>query len=249
MARQIDLIIARENRTNKLKAANRHTPPTITQHNTPNTQIPSQTTIPILHTNNTQPTAATTRQPKSKPTPAPTNHTTTPETDKELWVYVSDKIAPTGQRGWRRTSDSWQAQLQHELGKDHHCINLQSFTRVKTEPQDPRLILEAPNKVARRELLLAAKKTRRSLKVLLHLSPQSRANKSLLYYKAKRHTLRIDDRGDILILYQQHNQSNNVKIDVQNSAHAVTDKLNAFLDVLAKASQPILKTNTLQYIH
>jgi hypothetical protein len=50
-----------------------------------------------------------------------------------------------------------------------------------------------------------------------------------MYFKAKRNYLRIDDRGDIVIAYQQQNEQNNVKIDVLNSAQAVEDKFDTFL--------------------
>ena len=110
-----------------------------------------------------------------------------------------------------------------------HCANIEHFTRIQTTDHDPRLILVAPGKVARRELLLAAKKTKNDIKVLLHLSPQSRAHKSFVYYKATRNHLRIDDRGDLLIVYQPHNTYNNVKIDMTTSAQAVADKIDIFL--------------------
>jgi hypothetical protein len=126
----------------------------------------------------------------------------------------------------------------------HHCVNLKSFTRRTSEADDPRLILEAPNAVARRELLLAAKKTGQSLKVLLHLNPQSRANKSLLYYKTKRNHLRIEDRGDLVIIYVQQNTIQNVKIDVNTSAQAVTDKMDVFLGELEMTRQQTIRQYT-----
>jgi hypothetical protein len=116
-------------------------------------------------------------------------------------------------------------------------VNLATFTRITSHNNGPRLILEAPTQVARRELLIAAKKTDRTLKVLLHLSPPSRANKSFIYYRATRQQLRIEDRGDILIVYQQHNTHRNVKIDVRNSAHAVSNTLDTFLGELERPSQ------------
>jgi hypothetical protein len=61
-----------------------------------------------------------------------------------------------------------------------------TFTRQTPRNNDRRLILEAPNKVARRELLLAAKKTNGEVKVLLHISAQGRENRSYIYYKATR---------------------------------------------------------------
>jgi hypothetical protein len=63
---------------------------------------------------------------------------------------------PSGQRGWRSTRETWLQILNEELGPSDHGANLKAFTRVTTETNDPRLILEAPGKVARRELLLAA---------------------------------------------------------------------------------------------
>jgi hypothetical protein len=73
-----------------------------------------------------------------------------------------------------------------QLGIAKHCVNLMTFTRQTPRNNDRRLILEAPNKVARRELLLAAKRTNGGLKVLLHLSPQGRENRSYIYHKATR---------------------------------------------------------------
>jgi hypothetical protein len=116
-------------------------------------------------------------------------------------VYISNIITPSGQRGWRSTREGWQTILTEELRHIQHGLNLAAFTRITTDINDPRLILEAPGKVARRELLLAVKKAHNTLKVVLHLPPQARANKSLIYFKAKRNYLRIDDRGDIVIAY------------------------------------------------
>jgi hypothetical protein len=50
-----------------------------------------------------------------------------------------------------------------------------------------------------------------------------------MYYKAKRSNLRIDDRGDILILYEQHNPEQNIKIDVQTSKPEAATKMENFL--------------------
>jgi hypothetical protein len=58
MSRQIDLIIAREEAANKLKAATKHTPPTTILHTTLNTQHPTTKTKTIKQTNNTPHTAA-----------------------------------------------------------------------------------------------------------------------------------------------------------------------------------------------
>ena len=110
-----------------------------------------------------------------------------------------------------------------------------TFARRIPDANNPRLILEAPTKVARRELLLAAKKTNRAITVLLHLSPQSQANKSYIYYKARQQQLRINDRGDIVIVYQESNTQQNAKIDVQSGAQTVTDKMEYFLEEQAQA--------------
>ena len=96
----------------------------------------------------------------------------------------------------------------------------------------------APTQVARRELLLAAKNSHYKIHALLHLTHQSRLNKSAIYYQAKRNHLRIDDRGDILIVHKHPETQHNVKIDVRTSAQDVADKIDTFLGELAWTSLP-----------
>ena len=107
---------------------------------------------------------------------------------------------PTGKKGWRSPNTSWQDALTQAMGEEHHNINLKAFTCITDVKNEPRLIIEAPSKVVRRELLLALKKNRSHTWALLHLSPEERAKKSLLYSTVKRRPLRIEDWGDIVIL-------------------------------------------------
>jgi hypothetical protein len=125
-------------------------------------------------------------------------------------------------------------------------VNLTTFAHIPSNTNDPHLILLAPSKVDRREFLLAVKKSSRALKALLHLNPQSRAIKSLIYYKAKRNHLHIDDRGDILIVYQPHNTHQNVKIDITTSTPEITTILDTFLGEMTKTRLPRTHTHNTQ---
>jgi hypothetical protein len=60
----------------------------------------------------------------------------------------------------------------------------------------------------------------------------------MLYYKAKRNHLRIDNRGDILIIYQPNNTQLNVKIDLTTSTPEIAAKFDTFLGEMAKTRLP-----------
>jgi hypothetical protein len=60
----------------------------------------------------------------------------------------------------------------------------------------------------------------------------------LLYYKAKRNHLRVDDRGDLLIIYQANNTQQNVKIDLTTSPLEIAAKFDTFLGEMAKTRLP-----------
>jgi hypothetical protein len=67
------------------------------------------------------------------------------------------------------------------MGAESQNIDLKKFTCIYENTNDPRLIIEAPSKVARRSILLALKKNKSYTRALLHLAPEERAKKSLVY--------------------------------------------------------------------
>jgi hypothetical protein len=115
------------------------------------------------------------------------------------------------------------------MGVNHIPTDLQEFTRVTPESHNNRLILEAPTYVARRALLMAIKNCRSRVRAHVHISPQTKANKTLVYFIAKKYPVGIEDRGDIIYVYWTQHPSTNVRIEVGHTAREVEDCLGNFL--------------------
>ena len=79
------------------------------------------------------------------------------------------------------------------------------FKHIVTSPSERHLVLEAPDAVSRRALLDAIKKAKSHIKAHVHLSPEIKANKTLVYYQAGRNNTRVADHGDILIVSWRQN--------------------------------------------
>jgi hypothetical protein len=104
------------------------------------------------------------------------------------------------------------------------------------------LVLEAPNPVARRALLDALKASRSHVRIHLHLSPLGRANKTLVYYLAKKNMVNIIDHGDLVHICWKKDETINVNIDLLRSAEEVQDRLHKFFGTRPKNLQrPIPK--------
>ena len=75
-------------------------------------------------------------------------------------------------------------------------------------------MLEAPNAVSRRALLNAIKNAKSHIKAHLHLSPEIKANKTLVYYEARKNNTWVEDHGDILTIAWRFNKAILIRIDL-----------------------------------
>ena len=107
---------------------------------------------------------------------------------------------------------------------------MSAFEKVIPAIYDPRLVIEAPNQRARRDLFMAIKKSRTHIRAHLHITPQGKANKTLIYFVAKRYPVGIEDRGDIVCVHWTHHPELSVRVEVGDSAGEVEAKLGAFLE-------------------
>ena len=64
----------------------------------------------------------------------------------------------------------------------------------------------------------------------LHLTPQCKANKTLVYFTARRQQVDINDRGDIICLSWKSDHTRGVRIKVGRSAAEVEATMATFLD-------------------
>ena len=95
---------------------------------------------------------------------------------------------------------------------------------------DPRLVLEATTPLERRALYVAIKTCHSLIKAHLHLTPQCKANKTLVYFTTRRQQVNIDDRGDIICLSWKSDHTQGVRIEVGRSAAEVEATMATFLD-------------------
>jgi hypothetical protein len=116
------------------------------------------------------------------------------------------------------------------MGLSNLPVDLRNFQRVIPAVADPRLVLEAATALDRRALFVAIKTCQSHIRAHLHLSPQAKANKTLIYFTARRHPVAIEDRGDIVCVNWLSNQSVGVRVEVGKSAGEVEETLGLFLD-------------------
>jgi hypothetical protein len=124
--------------------------------------------------------------------------------------------------------------LKNEIGQQYTTVDLKLFTRVIPQTPDHRLILEAPNPTARRALLGALRNNRSKMRCLLHLSPNGKANKTLVYYKASHHQVRVEDHGDILVVSSRIDTFHTTRVEVHRTSAEVEAQINTFLARVAK---------------
>lgn len=65
------------------------------------------------------------------------------------------------------------------------------------------MIIEAPNKAARRSLLSAIKRLRNKVKASPFLTPTEKANKELMYKQIRGINVHVEDQGDRCIVREQ----------------------------------------------
>ena len=98
---------------------------------------------------------------------------------------------------------------------------MRTFTCVILAIHDPQLILEVRSLVDRRALLMAIKSCRTNVQAHLHLTPQGKANKSLVYFTSRRFPVGLEDRGDIVYINWHTRPSVNIRLDITRSAAEV----------------------------
>jgi hypothetical protein len=167
--------------------------------------------------------------PISRPCITVPKATTTKVMDKTSWLYVSNATLPQRRRGWIDSGAGWKSQLTNELGIANIPIDLHKFERKFPDIADPRLVLAANSAVDRRALFMAIKKCKSYVRAHLHLTPQAKANKSLVYFIARRHPVTIEDRGDIVCISWLANTTIGVRVEIGLSAGEVEAKLGHFL--------------------
>ena len=69
------------------------------------------------------------------------------------------------------------------------------------------------------------------------MSPQGKANKTLVYYQASQYLTRVEDHGDILVVTSLADTSYTTRIAVHHSAATVDAQLTTFLSKVAKNGQ------------
>jgi hypothetical protein len=135
-------------------------------------------------------TAAATKSPPQAqitPTPAPTSTVYQGFTEEQQanWLYISSRHVPYGAHAgqfapaWKA---NWREVLKHEIGAKNTTVDLSKFKRVLWHKEGNRIVLEAPGQVDRRALQAALRSVRSKWRCVLHLSPQGKANKTLVYY-------------------------------------------------------------------
>jgi hypothetical protein len=219
-------------------------PPTRPQTQVVQAPTPSKSSIPgAAQPTPPAPTAAQQSPPAPHAAPAPLRAPTTAVVDKSLWIYVSNAQLPGRRRGWQASNTSWRNQLVSELGMPHLPVNLKNFNRVSPMTSDPRMILEAPTPMDRRELFMAIRHSQTHLRAHLHLTPQGKANKTLVYFTARRYPVTIQDRGDIVCVHWMSEPTLSARVELTRTAAEVEITLRNFLDARPRATRPTGNAN------
>jgi hypothetical protein len=157
-------------------------------------------------------------------------------------VYISNVELPGGEQGWKPTHDSWQTTVNLALGYLRNVLDITKFKRV-TQTTDKRLILVAPDMHERRTLVNALQTQRSPLTAKVHLSPRGKRNKTLVHKKTIHADVKIDDKGDQMIVSWRKDNHTEVKIDLLKETAVVADRLDEFLeDLLMKEVRRIPPT-------
>jgi hypothetical protein len=128
--------------------------------------------------------------------------------------------------------------LTSELGLANIPVDLRRFNRISPHTPDPRLILEATTPVDRRALFMAIKQSQSHLRAHLHLTPQGKANKSLLYFISSKYPVSVQDRGDIVCISWRSNPAICGRIEIGKTAGEVELALNIFLEARPHDTHP-----------
>jgi hypothetical protein len=108
---------------------------------------------------------------------------------------------------------------------------------------DPRMVLEAPTPMDRRELFVAIRRSQTHLRAHLHLTPQGKANKTLVYFTARRYPVTLQDRGDIVCIHWMSDPTISARVELYRTAAEVEATLRNFLDARPRAARPAGNAN------
>jgi hypothetical protein len=136
------------------------------------------------------------------------------------------------------SGEGWQKQLTRELGLTPSQLQLSGFTRVTPLIHDPRLVLQIDTPFNRRMLYLGIKQSQTPVRAHMHLTPQIKANKTLVYFTIRRIPVSIDDRGDIIGISWRSHPTVSERIDVGRSAAEVEATLETFLENRPSVQHP-----------
>lgn len=130
------------------------------------------------------------------------------------------------------------------MGVSHIPADLQAFTRITPVIHDARLILEAPSQRERRALLMAIKNCRSMVRAHVHLTPQAKANKTMVYFQTRRYPVGLEDRGDIICVHWTQQPAVNVRIEMGRTAGEVEECLGTFLGARPRNARPAHPTTS-----
>jgi hypothetical protein len=68
---------------------------------------------------------------------------------------------------------------------------------------------------------MAIKNSRTHVRAHVHITPQGKANKTLVYHTTRRYPVGLEDRGDIVCVHWKHNPRVNERVDINKSAGEV----------------------------
>ena len=113
-------------------------------------------------------------------------------------------------------------------------VDLKNYTRKYPVPSERHMVLEASDAVSRRALLDALKAKRPYIKAHPHLSALGKANKTLVYFQARKNQTRITDKGDLLIVAWNQHPHLNVVLEMQQPTDLLLNKLHTFFGTRPK---------------
>jgi hypothetical protein len=95
----------------------------------------------------------------------------------------------------------------------------------------------------RRELFVAIKQSQTHLRAHIHLTPQEKANKTLVYFTARRYPVTIQDRGDIVCVHWMSDPTHSARVELSRTAAEVESTLRNFLDARPRTARPAGNAN------
>ena len=105
------------------------------------------------------------------------------------------------------------------------------------------MVLEAPTLMDHRELFVAIRRSQTHLRAHLHLTPQGKANKTLVYFTARRYPVTMQDRGDIVCVHWMSDPTLSARVELSRTAAEVEETLRTFLDARPRAARPMGHAN------